>query len=137
MSSEKLVSATHARRLTNHRGVSLIETVAALSLFALSAATMGNFLTHEIRAAGSNNNYMIAHEVGVEELENVRSLLFEEIQSEAREIQKGGMVYRIETSVEDNVPEPNMKSISVDIGWNEPDGERHVVLETIYTAVTR
>ena len=126
-----------ADRLANQRGVSLIETVAALSLFAISAATMGDFLTHQIRAAGSNTNYTVAHEIGVEELENLRSLLYEQITGEAREVQKGGMLYQVTTSVDDNVPGPNMKSISVDIGWNEPDGQRHVVVETIYTAVTR
>ena len=137
MSSKRFSAGTVASRFTSQRGVSLIETLAALSLFALSAATMGDFLTHQIRAAGTNNNYTVAHEVGVEELENIRSFLFEQITSESHQIQKGGMVYQIETSVEDNVPAQNMKSISVDIGWNEPGGERHVVLETIYTAVTR
>lgn len=124
-------------RLGNQRGVSLIETITALSLFAISAATMGDFLTHQIRAAGSNTNYTVAHEIGVEELEHLRSLLYEQMDGGTREVQKGGMLYQITTSVEDNVPEPNMKSISVDIVWNEPGGQRHVVVETIYTAVTR
>jgi prepilin-type N-terminal cleavage/methylation domain-containing protein len=137
MSSKRFSPAKITSRLTNQRGVTLIETVVALSLFAISAATMGDFLTHQFRAAGTNNNYTVAHEVGVEELENIRSLLFEEITSEARQIQKGGMSYEIETTVEDNTPGANMKRISVDVGWNEPDGERHVVLETIYTAVSR
>lgn len=137
MRSDKIAPRPSTSCLRNQYGVSLLETVAALSLFALSAATMGDFLTHQIRAAGTNRNYMVAHEMGVEELENIRALLFEEIASETRQIEKDGMVYEIETSVDDNVPAPNMKSISVDIGWNEPDGERHVVLETIYTAVTR
>ena len=124
-------------RLRNQRGVSLIETITALSLFAISAATMGDFLTHQIRVVGSNTNYTVAHEIGVEELEAMRSLLYEQMEGGTHEVQKGGMLYEITTTVDDNVPAPNMKSISVDIGWNEPDGQRHVVLETIYTAVTR
>lgn len=137
MSSKRLSPNAAAARLTNQRGVTLIETIAALSLFALSAATMGDFMTHQIRAASSNTNYTVAHEVGVEELENIRSLLFDQIDGGTHQVQKGGMLYDIATTVEDNTPGPNMKSISVDIGWSEPDGQRHVVLETIYTAVTR
>jgi hypothetical protein len=137
MSSKVLLRKTATSRLANPRGVSLIETITALSLFAISAATMGDFLTHQIRAAGSNTNYTVAHEIGVEELEHLRSLLYDQIAGGTREVQKGGMLYMITTSVDDNVPEPNMKSISVDIGWSEPDGQRHVVVETIYTAVTR
>jgi len=137
MSSKISLRKKATARLGNQRGVTLIETITALSLFAISAATMGDFLTHQIRAAGSNTNYTVAHEIGVEELESLRSLLYEQMESGTREVQKGGMLYEITTSVEDDVPEPNMKSISVDIGWNEPDGHRHVVVETIYTAVTR
>jgi Tfp pilus assembly protein PilV len=137
MSSRRFSRKTATARLANQRGVSLIETMTALSLFALSAATMGDFLTHQIRAAGSNTNYTVAHEIGVEELENLRSLLYEEMESGTHQVQKGGMLYEITTTVDDNVPAANMKSISVDIGWGEPGGQRHVVLETIYTAVTR
>ena len=137
MSSKRLVPRPASARVTNQRGVTLIETVVALSLFALSAATMGDFMTHQIRATGSNTYYTMAHEVGVEELENIRSFLFDQIASDSRQVQKGGMLYDVATTVEDDSPAPNMKTISVDIGWSEPDGQRHVVLETIYTAVTR
>jgi hypothetical protein len=47
------------------------------------------------------------------------------------------MTFEVETNVEADEPAANMKTIDVDITWNEPAGERNVALQTIYTAVTR
>jgi hypothetical protein len=125
------------RRLYEGAGSSLLETVAALALFAMSTATVGDFLVGQIRATSSNETHTTAYELGIQELEDLRSLLYEEIASRTGQIQKGGMLYAVTTNVEDDVPGPEMKSITIDVAWDEPGGTRHVVLETIDSAVTR
>jgi type II secretory pathway pseudopilin PulG len=125
------------RRLHEVSGNSLVETLAALALFAMSTATVGDFLVSQVRAAGSNDRHTAAYGLGIQELEDLRSLPYEQITSRSEQVQKGGMVYALTTRVEDDVPGPQMKSITVDVIWDEPGGTRHVVLETIDSAVTR
>lgn len=124
-------------RLSGQRGVTVIETVVALTLFALSAATMSDFIVAQIRASNTNTNYTIAYELAVKELEDVRALLFDQIDSRSDAQQVGGMTFSLVTEVQAGVPAPNMKHIDVTVTWNEPGGARNVSLETVYTAVTR
>jgi type II secretory pathway pseudopilin PulG len=125
------------RRLREETGGTLLETLAALGLFAMSAATVGDLLVSQMRAAGSNDSHTTAYELGIEEVEDLRALLYDQISSRSEQVQKGGMLYAVTTSVEDDVPGPGMKSITVDVAWDEPSGRRHVLLETIDSAVTR
>jgi hypothetical protein len=125
------------RRLAGERGVTLLETICALFLFALSVGTMSSFIVTQIRSSNTNDNYTLAYELGVQELEDFRAQLYDQMESRSREHQVGGMTFEVETSVEEGVPSANMKTIDVDIHWHEPAGERNVVLQTIYTAVTR
>jgi type II secretion system protein I len=125
------------RQRRGERGLTLIETLVALSLFALSVATMGTFMVHQIRTSNSNGNHTIAYELAVQELEDIRAQLYEQMVSRSRESEVGGMTFEIETNVADESPSPNMKTIDVDVNWIEPGGERNVALHTIYTAVTR
>jgi Tfp pilus assembly protein PilV len=124
-------------RLAGERGITLLETLFSLSLFALSVATMSNFIVTQIRSSNTNDNYTIAYELAVEELENVRAQLYDQMEPRSREYEVGGMTFEVETSVDADEPAANMKTIDVDITWNEPAGERNVALQTIYTAVTR
>lgn len=128
-------SDRRARR--GERGLTLIETIVSLGLFALSVSTMGTFLVQQIRTSNSNGNHTIAYELAVQEMEDLRAQLFDQMTSRSKESQVGGMTFEIETVVADGVPSVNMKSIDVDVNWNEPGGGRNVALHTIYTAVTR
>ena len=119
------------------RGVTLIETLVALGLFALSVATMGKFLVQQIRTSNTNDNYTMAYEMAVQEMEDVRAQLFDQMVSRSKENEVGGMTFEVETVIADGVPAVNMKTVDVDVNWVEPGGERNVALHTIYTAVTR
>jgi hypothetical protein len=103
----------------------------------MSTATVGDFLVGQIRTAGSNGSHTSAYEMGIRELEDLRSLPYEEIASRSEQFEKGGMLYVVTTSIEENAAGPEMKTITVDVAWDEPGGKRHVVLETIDSAVTR
>lgn len=119
------------------RGISLIETLVALGLFAISAATIGQFLTTQIRAASGNHLYTQALALAAEELEATRALRFNDMDSSARTATLGGMTYAVTTTVKDDTPANGVKTISVSVEWGAPDGPQHVDLHTIYTEVRR
>jgi len=112
-----------------------LETLAALALFAMSTATVGDFLVSQIRAAGSNASHVIAYELGIEELEDLRALPYEQIAPRTGETQKGGMLYAVTMSVENDGP--GTKIITVNVEWDEPGGTQHVSLETIDSSDAR
>jgi hypothetical protein len=114
-----------------------LETLSALVLFAMSTATLGDFLVSQIRAAGSNDSHVVAFDLGIEELEDLSSLPYNQIVPRTAETQKGGMLYAVMTRVEDDVPGSGMKRITVEVEWNEPGGTRHVSLETINSTFAR
>jgi type II secretory pathway component PulK len=124
-------------RVAGQRGVTVLEAIFALALFALSIATMSKFIVTQIRTSSTNDNYTLAYELGVEELEDVRAQLYDQMESRSREHQEGGMTFEINTAVREGMPAVNMKTIDVGISWHEPAGARNVALQTIYTAVTR
>jgi type II secretion system protein I len=125
------------RPARGERGITLIETLVALSLLAISAATISNFLVQQIRASNTNSNYTIAYELAVQELEDVRAQLYDQMGTRSKDHKVGGIDFDIETQVTEGTPAPNMKKIDVAVSWNEPSGDRNVALHTIYTAVTR
>src|SRR5262249_37757703 len=125
------------RVLSNQRGVSLLETMVALSLFAIAAGTMGNFLVQQIRTANTNHNYTTAYSYAEQELEDVRALDYDDIAARTSSHSAGNITYAVNTQVVANSPAPNMKNITVTVNWTEPGGARSVALQTIYTAIRR
>lgn len=123
--------------LRNDRGIGLIDSIVALALFLLATATIGQFVVRQIRAGSTNGMYSVAYALAAQELEELRGLYYEEIDSRSSTQQEGAITYTIATSVIADSPEPNMKEISVDIGWNEPDGPRNVQVQTIFTGIRR
>jgi Tfp pilus assembly protein PilV len=125
------------KRASGEHGITLIETLVALSLLAISAATISNFLVQQIRSSNTNSNYTIAYELAVQELEDLRAQLYDQMASRSKGSAVGGINFAIATQVTEGVPAPNMKKVDVAVSWKEPSGNRNVALHTIYTAVTR
>ncbi len=126
-----------ARRRLGERGVSLLETMVALGLFIIAAATTGDFLVSQIRQTTENNLYTVAYAVAEEQLESVRAAKYVDMTAGSDQIQKGDVVFDVATTVEADVPAPNLKQITVNVGWAEPGGRRDVEVQTIYTSVRR
>jgi Tfp pilus assembly protein PilV len=116
--------------------MSLIETLIALSLFAIGAVTVGNFLVQQIRTSSTNNLYSIACSLAAQEMENIRTLDYASMTSETSTSQVGDVTFTVTTNVTADVPAPNLKSITVDVSWLEPQGPQNVRLSTIYTKIT-
>lgn len=125
------------RRYTGEAGISLLETVVALGLFAISAATMGSFLVQQIRFATTNYLYTQAYSLAERQLEATRALRYDAMAADSKAITIGGTRYTVQTQVVNNSPETGMKRITVDVGWKEPLGTRNVSVYTVYTEVQR
>jgi len=134
---QKTDEKTPTRVWRDEAGVSLLETLVALGLFAISVATMGDFVVQQVRKSATNNHYSVAYSIAEEQLESARALRYADITAESGEIQNGAMTFRYNTDVVDNSPAPNLKKITVHVDWDEPAGAKNVALETVYTAVRR
>lgn len=128
---------TTARRRLGQSGLSLLETMVALGLFAITAATTSDFLVQQIRRTSQNNLHTVAYAVAEEHLESVRAAKYGDMQGSTAQIEKGSVIFDVATTVEANVPAPNLKQVTVNVGWNEPGGRRDVQVQTIYTSVRK
>ncbi len=128
---------TTRRRRLGQRGFSLMETLVALGLFVVGAATTSDFLVQQIRQTSQNNLYTVAYAVAEEHLESVRAARYPDMLPSSEQVYKGSMVFDVATSVETDVPAPNLKQITVHVGWDEPGGRQDLEVKTIYTSVRR
>ena len=125
------------RRWRGQRGMTLLETMIALSLFALTAATMSQFLVAQIRHASNNNLQTRAYSLAEEALEDMRAQRFNDMASSSKLVTDGAMNYTVATTVDNDTPSDGLKSINVNVSWKDPGGSRNVLVSTIYTEVRR
>lgn len=125
------------RSWRSQRGATLLETVVAVGLFALTAATMGDFLRQQIRTGGANANYSTAYSLAAEEFEDIRALPYDDIVSRSATLSQGTITFAVNTAVSNDTPQANMKQITVNVNWKEPNGPQNVTVHSIYTSVRR
>ena len=128
-------SATRRRR--GERGLSLIEVLVALGLFAVSAATIGRFLVTHIRFAAANYLNTQAYVLAEQELESTRALRYNDMAPSTKLILVDGRKFNVDTQIENNTPANGLKKITVNVSWNDPFGAKNVAVQTIYTEVQR
>jgi len=124
-------------RGSTEAGISVAETLVALSIFAVSVSAIGNFIVQHVRAASSNNLYSIAYSMAEQEIENLRAADYNDIVGHTYTQQQGRVTLTLTSVVTPNSPDPNLKSIAVNVNWTEPSGAKNVSLNTIYTQVTQ
>jgi type II secretory pathway pseudopilin PulG len=125
------------RRLASTRGVSLLETVVALGLFAIAAATSGNFLVGQIRFASSNYLYTQAYSLAEQQLESMRAQRYDAMAPSSKTVAVGGANYTVQTQLVTDSPTTGMKKITVNVGWTDQTGTKNVSVYTVYTEVQR
>lgn len=123
-------------RLTDQRGITLIESLIALGLLILGAAAIGRFMTTQIRHAAGNHLGTAAYAMAADEIERIRSLPFAEMVGSTRNAEDNDVVFKLVSTVRDGVPAENMKSIGVRVSWNSPIGPQSIDLQTVYAQVT-
>ena len=121
--------------LRDQRGISLIETLVALALFALTSASLADFLVHQIRQASSNHLDTLAYSLAADAMELARAGRFADIVGESRTATAEGMTFTVTMAVDDNTPESGLKTITSNVSWDEPGGSRTISVSTIYTEV--
>ena len=122
----------------DQRGVTLVETLVALGLFAVTAATMGDFLVSQIRRASSNYLYSQAYSLAEQQLESLRSLPdYNSIVPSSTTTTVGNTQYTVATSVLNDTPADGLKQITITVSWQDNFGSQNVAVQTIYTQVQR
>jgi Tfp pilus assembly protein PilV len=125
------------RRLAAAHGMSLIETLVALGLLAVSAGTVGNYLVQQIRMSSSNYLYTQAYSMAEEQLETTRALHFNDMIAGSKTASVGATTFTIATQILDDTPANGLKQITVTVSWKDGLGPKNVAVQTIYTEVQR
>ena len=130
------MSTTERRRrhhtLASQRGLSLVETMVALGLFALTAGTMGSYLVQQIRMCSTNYLYTQAYALAEKELESIRAQRFAEIASASKTTRVGDATFTLATQIVDDTPANGLKRVTVNVSWNDTQGPRNVAVQAIY-----
>jgi prepilin-type N-terminal cleavage/methylation domain-containing protein len=122
------------RRRRTH-GFSLLEVLAAMSLFALVAAAIGKLAATTMLHGAMNRHYTQAAMLAQEELEDLRSLDYADIASRSSLHVVAGASYTVSTAVAPNSPASGMKHITTTVYWSGPEGTKYYAAETIYTNI--
>ena len=117
---------------TSERGVTLIESVVALGLFTVAAAAIGSLLVGHVRLKGSNLAATTAIVVAERELEDLRALDYADIATRRSTKTVGALTYTVTTTITNDAPAPNMKTIQTQVSWSSPAGRR-TMCSTPYT----
>jgi Tfp pilus assembly protein PilV len=125
------------RRRSGQTGVTLIETLVALGLFATTVVGIGRFLVFQVRTASENHLTSNAYTIAEEHLEGLRALEYADMAGGTTTKTLGGTQFTLVSTVATDTPAPNMKQITVNVSWKSPEGPKNVSLQTIYTGVRR
>src|SRR5262249_48649115 len=116
-------------------GLSMLEVLAAMSLFAIVASAVGALASSSMLHTTQNRHYTIAAMLAQEELENLRGLDYVDLASRSSVSTESGMTYKVDSFVEPNVPANSMCRITVNVSWLGPEGPKSYEIQTIYTNV--
>ncbi|MCW5892957.1 MAG: hypothetical protein KIT14_20780 [bacterium] len=116
-------------------GVSLVETLAATTLFAIVAAGVATMAGTSMRHTTNNRQSSAAQLLAQEELENLRGLPFAQVTSRQAVRTVNGVPYQVASQVTAGDPAPGMSRIVTTVTWDGPLGERSYGVETIFTSL--
>lgn len=117
-------------------GFTLVETLVAMVIFAISSLAMASLLTTGIRQASENNVTSQAIALAQEELEDVRTYRYVDMApAPARTVlsAKGGIAFTITRTVINNNPALGMSRVTVTVAWNSHGAPRTYETESIFT----
>lgn len=121
---------------TRCRGGSLLEVLAAMSLFALVASGAAKLAVGSMRQTVQNRHGTAATMLAQKRLEELRGLAYADMLPGSTSTTVDGLVYVVATSVLDDTPAAGMKQLTVTVSWTGPGGAKSYAVSTIFTAVT-
>ena len=116
-------------------GFTLLEVLAALSLFAIVASGTGAMALQSMRQTVANRHASHAAMLAQEELEYQRGLDFASIAARTQTRTMAGQLYTVQTGVLTSTPASGMTKLTVTVSWTGPEGSKSYAVQTIYTAV--
>ena len=119
----------------SQRGISLLEILVAITLFAITSSGLAAFLVQSLRRTAGNRASTGAVIAAQHEVEDLRSLDYPAIASRSYSTTITGKSYGVGTVVQNNTPASGMKQITVTVSYTEPLGPESYVLRTILTQI--
>jgi len=128
------------RRLTREAGVSLIEALVAMTLFAIGSTAICNMLVASYLATQANTLSSHAVVLATQEREDLRSIQYANIAS--RDVYTSGSPhlfngakYTMSSTVQVDTPAVNMRTVTVTVGWTFRGSPRSYSTQTIFTNI--
>ena len=119
----------------SQRGISLLEILVAITLFALTSSGLAAFLVQSLRRTAGNRASTGAVIAAQHEVEDLRSLDYPAIVSRSYATTITGKPYGVGTVVQNDTPASGMKQVTVTVSYTEPLGPESYVLRTILTQI--
>ena len=119
----------------SQRGISLLEILVAITLFAITASGLAAFLVQSLRRTAGNRASTGAVIAAQHEVEDLRSLDYPAIVSRSYATTITGKSYGVGTVVQNDTPASGMKQVTVTVSYTEPLGPESYVLRTILTQI--
>jgi len=120
------------------RGVSLIEVLAAMTLFAVVASGIAALATQSMVRTVQNRHATAAALLAQRELERIRALPYASVATagggSSAIVQ--GQSFTLNTVILTDTPALNMSQITATVSWTGPEGSKSYAVRTIYTSVT-
>jgi len=122
-------------RRTRSGGFSIVEVLAAMTLFAIVATAICTLATTSTRFTISNRHATAAAMLAQEELEELRGMAYADVDSRGWLATVGAQDFAVDSVVTVNDPAAGMKRIVVTVSWIGPEGYHTHELETIFTSL--
>ncbi len=123
-------------RRRRQQGVSLLEVLAALTLFSIVASGVAALAVQSMVRTVENKHASAAALIAQQTLEELRGLEYDDIAGGSTTVTMQGQEYDVETVVLAGTPAAGMSHITVTVSWTGPEGSRSYAVETIYTDIT-
>jgi prepilin-type N-terminal cleavage/methylation domain-containing protein len=130
------MSTVTKRRRAGAHGFTLVETLAAMTLFALAAAAVSSIAITATRRTTQNRHAMSAAFIAQQEMEHLRGLDYANLVSETLSVPLGGQTFTVNSVVTPDLPVLNVKTVVVTVSWTGPEGSKSYAVTTYYTDVT-
>ena len=120
------------------RGVSLLEVLAAMALFALVSSGIAALATQSMMRTSQNRHATAAALLVQRELERIRALPYASVAASggSSSATVAGQVFTLSTVVQPDTPALNMSQITTTASWTGPEGAKSYAVRTIFTSVT-
>jgi prepilin-type N-terminal cleavage/methylation domain-containing protein len=124
------------RSRPRQRGFSLVEILAAMTLFAIVGSAMGILATQSMKRTTENRHATAAVLLAQQQIEALRALDYPNVAGSTLGATMNGQSFSIVTVVQTDVPVANTKTVTVTVSWVGPEGSKSYALPTIVTDVT-